>query len=87
MTVLSMHLMWRHRQAEWTDAQWLEQYENSRFGNSQHGIAWAGRRNRKASSWLARFRGFQLWLGGFAIFGRPPVTVLVLTAFWPTLLG
>lgn len=92
MTVLSMHLMSRHRQAEWTDAHWLEEYETRRFGTSWHGRTWAAKRIQERSpDWpsrfLSRFRGFEVWIGGLAIFGLAALTVLILAVFWPTLLG
>jgi hypothetical protein len=87
MTILSMHLMSRHRQAEHTDARWLEEHESTRFGRSWHGRTWATQRNREhGSGLLARFKGFQVWMGGLAVFGIAAVTVLVLTAFWPSIL-
>lgn len=92
MTVLSMHLMARHRQAAWTDAHWLEEYETRHFGTSWHGRAWADKRNQgRSPDWptrfLSRFRGFDVWIGGLAIFGLAALAVLVLTVFWPTALG
>lgn len=88
MTVLAMHLLSRHRQAEWTDAHWLEAYENNHFGWSHHGKAWAARRNQeRGSGWLARFKGFQVWMSGLAAFGGAALFVLILTAFWPALLS
>ncbi len=88
MTILSMHLMSRHRQAEWTDAHWLEDYENRHFGTSWHGVTWATHRNReRGSGWLSRLPTFQVWMGGLAVFGLAAFTVLILTAFWPTLLA
>jgi hypothetical protein len=99
MTVLCLHLMVKHRQAEVADSQWLEKYEahfkptDPSLPWPMHGAAWSGYRQHTDPKigWL-RFiassrNGFMFWFGGLALFGFAALAVLVLTAVWPELLG
>jgi hypothetical protein len=88
MTVLSIHLMTRHRQAEITDADWLESYELQRYGESVHGTVWRDRRNAtRQGGWPNRIRGYRIWIGGLLIFGAAAMFVLVIAFADPSLLG
>jgi hypothetical protein len=61
MTVLSMHLMSRHRQAVRTDAHWWEDYEKAKFGQSWHGRVWTEARNQEpGNGFPTRFKGFEV---------------------------
>jgi hypothetical protein len=68
ITFLTLQLFTRHRQAEITDADWLERYETETLGvPSAHGIAWRQARNTRIQaagvfSSLARLGGFRTWL-------------------------
>jgi hypothetical protein len=98
MTVLSLHLMAKHRQAEVADSQWLEVYE-SQFKPTDaslpwpvHGRTWSAYRNSidpkiGLFGFFSRFHGFQIWSWGLAMFGVAALVVLLLTAIRPDLLG
>jgi hypothetical protein len=86
ITVLSIHLMCRHRQADVTDAEWLEEYEQARFGETVHGHPWRDRRNKNsAGGWPARIRGFPVWIAGMTLIGIAALVVLGLS-IWSSLL-
>lgn len=88
MSVLSLYLMARHRQAEITDAHWLADYEQRCFGHQVHGPTWAQRRNQTPTvSWLTRYRAFSVWMTGLSAFGIAALTTLMLALFTPTVLG
>ncbi|MGP3924768.1 hypothetical protein [Streptomyces sp. 8N616] len=88
MSVLSLHLMARHRQAEITDAHWLADYERRRFGDPVHGPMWAQRRNQTPTArWLTRYRGFSVWMTGLSAFGIAALTTLALALFAPDVLS
>jgi hypothetical protein len=99
MTVLSLHLMVKHRQAEVADSQWLETYEHQLLPISTNGASWPMHGQQWARyrletdpgiGWLralGRFRGFQVWFWGLAIFGFAALAVLGLTIIRPELLG
>ncbi|MGJ5832818.1 hypothetical protein [Streptomyces ossamyceticus] len=87
MSVLSLHLMARHRQAEVTDAHWLADYEQRHFGNPVHGPVWAQRRNQTpAPRLLTRYRAFPVWMTGLSVFGIAALTTLALALFAPNVL-
>ena len=89
MTVLSLHLMVKHRQAEIADSQWLEQYERQLLSDRgfpwpMHGTAWSDYRKRidrklGPFGFLRGLNGFLLWSFGLAVFGVAAVAVLLLT--------
>jgi hypothetical protein len=91
MTVLSLHLMVKHRQAEIADSQWLEQYERQLLSDPgfpwpMHGTAWSDYRkeiDRKLGpfGFLRGLNGFLAWSLGLALFGVAAVAVLLLTIF------
>jgi hypothetical protein len=86
MSVLSIHLMARHRQAEVTDAEWLAEYEQRHFGDPVHGPVWARRRNQTPTVlWLTRFRAFYVWMAGLALFGIAALITFALALFVPGL--
>jgi hypothetical protein len=82
---LSLHLFIRQRQAEITDAEWLEKYETKHFGTSAHGLQW--RDSRQAVripgplGFLARLTGFPIWQCALALFGLVDLTAFVLAIF------
>jgi len=92
ITFLTIHLFTRHRQAEITDAHWLEQYEQGRYGSGQaHGLVWQHARNGTdpAIGWFsafARLAGVKTWAIGLSLFGLAALVILVITIFWPSLL-
>jgi disulfide bond formation protein DsbB len=98
MTILSLHLMAKHRQAEVADSHWLESYE-SQFKPPagglpwpMHGPTWSRYRNSVDPKIgllgvLSRFGGFQVWSWGLAIFGVAAVVVLLLTIIRPHILS
>jgi hypothetical protein len=86
VTVLSITLMARHRQAE--DAHWLEAFEHEHFGpeGAMHGHAFARRRDRFAPHVPGGRLGplakqFRAWTYGLAVFGTVAVGVIV----WATI--
>lgn len=87
MTVLSMHLMARHRQAEHTDAHWIADYEREHFGRSWHGKDWAVKRNALPVPFFAKLKGYPVWMAGLGLFGLAAVAVLLLTFLSPGILS
>ena len=98
MTVLSLHLMAKHRQAEVADSHWLEEYESqfkpadASLAWPMHGRAWSDYRNSIDPKiglfrFFSRFRGFQVWSWGLAMVGVAALVVLLLAIIWPELLG
>lgn len=83
VTVLSITLMARHRQAEETDARWLEWFEREHFGDGRvvHGTAFRDRRDQVPLrvpggrlGWLeAQYRA---WLCGLGVFGVAALGVI-----------
>ncbi|NUT47400.1 MAG: hypothetical protein HOV94_08835 [Saccharothrix sp.] len=92
VTFLTLHLFTRHRQAEITDAHWLADYEDGRYGAGQaHGPVWQKARNDTDpdAGWfspLVRLVGFKTWAIGLSLFGLAATVILVMTIFWPHLL-
>lgn len=93
ITVLCVTLMARHRQAELTDAHWLEAYEShlpERY--QQHGQSWRARRDSESidagmiERLIPRWPGFRVWVIGLALFGLTGVVAVTTAIFWPTLL-
>ena len=98
MTGLSLHLMIKHRQAEVADSQWLEAYEDQ-LPPPPGSLNWPLHR-RKWSSYhiktdpnvgkvrlLWRSNGFKVGFWGLALFSVAAAAVLLLSLFWPELLG
>lgn len=76
VTFLCLNLMARHRQAEVTDAEWLERYERQKYGYTVHGKSWAEqRRKTRHGGCLNRFRGYRTWAGGIIIIGIISLTI------------
>jgi hypothetical protein len=92
VTFLTLQLFTRHRQAEITDAHWLERYEMETLGvPPAHGIAWRQVRNDThpaagVFSPLARLKGFRTWLFGLSLFGLASLLILSLSIGWPNVL-
>ncbi len=92
VTFLTVQVFTRHRQAEITDAHWLEEYEkrhNLKPGG--HGAYWRKVREQTSADarWftpLARLRGYQTWAIGLSMFGVAAMVVLVISIGWPQLL-
>jgi len=82
--LLSVSLMARHRQAEVTDALWLEAYRRNVIASSEpvHGPAWRLRRDATNidAGWIGRFipmpRAFGTWVIGLSLFGVAALVVL-----------
>lgn len=92
VTFLTLQIFTRHRQAEITDAHWLEDYEQ-RHGISPggHGLYWRNLREGTSAgagvfSGFARLRGFVTWAVGLSLFGLASVVILVVTLVEPALL-
>jgi hypothetical protein len=94
MTLLSLHLMVKHRQAEVADSQWLEAYENEFRAPvgvpawPMHGPTWAHYRNgidpnigRLGA--LAKLPGFRIWSWGLSLYGIAAIVVLFLAIVMP----
>lgn len=88
-SLLSIHLMARHRQAEISDAHWLEMYEKEHYQNSVvHGPTFRRHRNStRAGGLLARVPAFRVWTVGLSLFGLAALFVLVLTLTGSSWLG
>ncbi len=93
VTLLSITLMARHRQAELVDAHWLRDYEacvlkvEPRW--QSHVKHWQARRDQQGlnAGWLGSLvpllPGFMTWVIGLALFGVAGLAVLVLTLVAP----
>ena len=89
---LSVHLFVRHRQAEITDAKWLQEWERHLLGEPVvHGEPW--QRQRKATSanagWfsvLARKKSNIVWPAVLSLFSVAAFAAFVLAVGWPGLL-
>lgn len=94
VTVLSVGLMARHRQAEVTDAHWLAAFEERLPAHlHNHGPEWAARRDRVQldHGWTEKVvplvRGYPLWVAGLLIFGLAALGIILVTLFAPDLLS
>lgn len=94
ITILSITLMARHRQAEVTDAHWLEEYEEDwPDKDKQHGDAWRLRRNAEKphggvlDSIVPLFPGYITWQIGLSFFGLAAIAVIAIAIFAPGLLS
>jgi hypothetical protein len=87
---LAMQLMSRHRQAELTDAHWLEAFEATRFGTTFHGELWRNHRDRisgrEVGGIFARLPGYYTWMLGFAVFAIAGVVAFVVALVAPSAL-
>jgi hypothetical protein len=88
VTVLSMTLMARHRQAELADAHWLEDYERRQGWGRIHGETWRKTRDatpldagRMLDRLLPLWPGFRTWIIGLTLFGLAGIYSL-LRACW-----
>ncbi|WP_456787868.1 hypothetical protein [Cellulomonas sp. P5_C5] len=84
VTVLSITLMARHRQAEIADAHWLEEYEKARFGASVHGESFRAARDKivlrgRLESRVPMWPQFRVWIIGMSAFGLVAAVVVVLS--------
>ncbi|WP_284990861.1 MULTISPECIES: hypothetical protein [unclassified Arthrobacter] len=91
VAVLCVSLMARHRQAELSDAHWLEVYEEGHPEHLRvHGSPFVERRNkinvRLAAGRLPvpTWKGYETWTWGMAIFGLIGLLVVVLTWIDPS---
>jgi len=88
-TALCMQLMASDRRAEVSDARWLSELELERGGTAIHGEAFRDRRNTTDPDVafpvkpLLRFRSFNVWMSGLALFGAAAIAVLVVTFVQP----
>jgi hypothetical protein len=94
MTLLSLHLMVKHRQAEVADSQWLEAYEKNSAPPAgvpawpMHGQTWARYRksvdpNIGGLGALSRLPGFRTWTWGLSLFGVAAIVVSIMAIVMP----
>lgn len=94
VSLLSMLLLARHRQADIADAKWLAGLEKRRSGASKrvkvHGRVWRKRRDKtqihRGFNWMTRHRAFVVWELGLLLFGIAGIAVVVVTLVAPGLL-
>jgi hypothetical protein len=95
ITILSMLLLARHRQADIADAHWLADLETRRHRASKedlvaHGPTWRARREateiHPLFNWMKRWRAFIFWEVGLLLFGLAAIAVVVVTFAAPWLL-
>jgi hypothetical protein len=93
VALLCVSLMARHRQAEFSDAQWLEDYESDYPEQFRvHGKPFVKRRDNVKVRLLGGrlpapvWRGFETWTWGIAIFGVAGLVVIVVTLVDPSIL-
>ena len=95
VSFLCVSLMARHRQAEFTDAEWLGEFEK-KFTSEvpQHGLTWKDRRdamkpdgNGLFSSWIFVRPQYRVWSWGLLAFAIAAVAVVAVTIWFPALLG
>jgi hypothetical protein len=86
MSFLSITLMARHRQAELTDAHWLEEFETRYFQGQEtvHGADWQVRRDQidMGQGFFGRIPllpGYKTWIVGMLLFLVAASFVLVVT--------
>lgn len=84
MTFLSITLMARHRQAELTDARWLQDYDALYFSDSSaHGTEWRRRRDAtgvqagRIGAVIPLLPGFKTWVIGMGVFGLAAIAALI----------
>jgi disulfide bond formation protein DsbB len=98
MTLLSLHPLIKHRQAEVANSQWLEAYEeefSSTVGAPKwpmHGRSWADYRNNidpdiGRLGGLSKLTGFRMGSWSLWVFGMAAIVVLVLAILMPGWLG
>lgn len=92
ITLMSITLMARHRQAEITDARWLESVELRWPGEyRQHGRPWRARRNEEAvdAGWLDKvvptWPAYKVWTVGLGCFGLISVAAIIAALVQPSL--
>jgi len=81
--LMSIQVMAKHRLNEFTDGDWLEDYERERWGESLHGKSFVRRRRFTWYSWMS---SYVVWIAGLSLFG---VAALVTLGFviWTQLLS
>ncbi|GAA1806620.1 hypothetical protein [Nostocoides veronense] len=89
VSVLTVQLLTRHRQAEITDAHWLSDMEGGLpEGFRAHGPTWAERRNQTPAyagpfEPFRRLPGFFTWAVGLSLFGVAAVVTLIVAVVKP----
>jgi hypothetical protein len=92
VTFLTVQILTRHRQAEITDAHWLEEYElRNDVRPRAHGRYWQHRREETSPDAgvftpLARLPGYKTWAILLSLFAAAAVAVVVISIGWPQLL-
>lgn len=91
VSFLTVQIFTRHRQAEITDAHWLEEYKKRHSLPGGHGYYWRQLREQTSADAgpftpLARLRGYQTWAIGLSMFGVASIVVLIISIGWPQLL-
>lgn len=89
VTFLTLHLFTRHRQAEITDAHWLEAIEAGTAIPGAHGQALRrARALESGDAWifsrLSRLPGYRTWSVGLSIFGVAAALILIVTWVAPS---
>ncbi|HEX2902288.1 MAG TPA: hypothetical protein VHO01_02425 [Jatrophihabitans sp.] len=84
VSFLCVTLMARHRQAELTDAKWLDEYEHAHLGDtSVHGETWRARRDAtgvgagRVGALVPLLPGFKTWVIGLSVFGLAAIAALI----------
>lgn len=87
---LTVQLLTKQRQAEITDAHWLEELEEraSSVGKPMHGYSWRDRRNSESADAgffgpLSKFEGYSTWAWGLSLFGVAAAVTLAVTWLVP----
>jgi len=94
VSLLSMLLLARHRQADIVDAHWLADLEERRSRATTrmkvHGSVWRERRDateiHRGVNWITRHRAFVVWEFGLLLFGLAGIAVVIATLVAPGLL-
>lgn len=87
---LTVQLLTKQRQAEITDAHWLEKLEQrtSSIDDFAHGYSWRDRRNDESADagffeLLSRMKGYATWAWGLSLFGVAAAVTLAVTWLVP----
>lgn len=89
LSTASVFLIAKHRQAEITDSNWLQELEQNMPDEYKiHGAHWAVRRNATTVAvaglnWLPLPRGFLTWVIVLALFALAALGMFVVSLIWP----
>lgn len=85
ISVMSIHLMVRHRAFERTDALWIEAFEAQHGLDAQTAIR-ASPVGPRTFRFLVRWTAFDVWVWGLALFGLAALLVITFAALKPEIL-